>query len=317
MQLVILPNYIASAIIAWIFGIVGILANGYVIYCNGMKLKYYSQSMNKVHIFLIMNLALADGFGALYLLILCIADLVYSQYPKYHLCYSNKSCTGNNNSWLLNPGCFIAKFSSTIAIFLPALLTLLIAIDSYFCIVKQKYRRLLSFPRAKFLTAIIWIFGCSLGLILAIRSYQYHDPENFRGWTNLCYTGGLEDSVMRIIHYATYLIMPIPYFITISIYFAIVDRVRRSRSNRIFISHHSVNSEKFVGLITGIIAFTNLLSWLPAIVLGIGQIRKVKSLKTPAGYALTGLFYLLFFVNSATNPLIYTVLTRRRCKRCL
>ncbi|RDD36749.1 G-protein coupled receptor GRL101-like protein [Trichoplax sp. H2] len=322
----ILQGIIAASLICWIFGIIGVLANFYVICSsfraflskNGKKFRF-----NKIHTFLIINLAIADFFGSLYLVVIASADRYYLYYHSniYH-CYFQSYCHNVTNIWVLTPTCSFARFLANIATFLPTFLTLYIAVDRYTTVVKPHGKYRLTLDHAKILVVGAWMIALSVTIISNIRSDQLYDPHNFRIFTNVCYFTDILDPVFQIVATIGFALGILFYIATMILYIAIIVCIHRARYriSDLVVQNRSSRSraQMRLSIITGVLAVTNFLSWFPSLVVFIGNAMRLEFLLSYIGYHLSIIAYLLLFVNSCMNPVCYTILISNHSKRlCL
>ena len=320
----LLQGNIGAIIILWLFGIIGIPANIYVIYIslqdNNSKHKSAGR-MNKVHNFLITNLAIADILGCIYLVIIAIADSYYaSNYAELYSCYFRNACYNCTNIWVKSPTCSLARLLANVSTILPAPITFMISIDRYNKIVKPytgSPLRLTIFW-VKVLVFLSWLVSVSVAIISNIRSERIYDPHNFRSFTNTCYFTDFYDKAFQVFASIGLAMIISFYVITLGLYLLIIIHVRRAR--RKIISSNSVfenlrkRAETQLSVITGILAITNLLSWLPGLIVYVSNVSYFKFIMSRAGYHFSIIGFLALFINACINPISYTLLISKGFK---
>lgn len=321
----LLQGNIGAIIILWLFGIVGIPANIYVIYSSiheNISKHRNSIRINKVHTFLITNLAIADLLGCIYLVIIAIADHHYaSNYAELYSCDFRNSCYNRTNIWVKSQTCSLARFIGNMATIMPAPITFMISIDRYNKIIKRSddnpWR--LTLYRVKVLILFSWLVSVSIAIISNIRSKELYDPHNFRSFTNTCYFNDFYDAAFQIFVIAGFGMVICLYAITLVFYILIIIYIHRARrkvtsSSRTFAILK--RAETHLGVVTGILAITNLLSWLPALIFFVNNISSSQLISSRAGYHISIVGFLILFANSSTNPISYTLLLSKRFKSC-
>lgn len=308
---------IAAINISWIFGLIGVFGNVYVIYISIWR--YLSKEnakvkLGRVHNFLITNLAIADLFGSVYLLIIASADRYYAEhYTDIYSCFSNNSCENLTNIWVQTSTCSFSRFLANIATILPALITLIIAFDRYTVIVLPHNARYhLDMNSVKYEVILSWLFALSITIVSNVQSSRLYQPNNFRLFTNMCYFSRLDDGVFRVYAFVAFSTTIIVYLITMGLYTAIILHIRRCRHqvNTLFVTTRIYNRrlETRLCIITGILAITNLISWLPAVSVYIATVLRSPFILSTAGYHFSIITYLLLFANGCINPISYTIL---------
>ena len=313
----------AATILAWIFGLFGIAANICVIFIAGKRYTAHHKTNRGRHIytFLIANLAIADFCGSLYCVIIAIADYYYGKnHHDLFSCDLNNTCNNLTNIWLSNPGCSIARFLAMIAIYVSALITLIIAVDRYRAVVYPYNQKRLSTKQIHLVTLVSWLVGITAATITLVKSFDSLNLNRFDDFTNMCYYSDPETVFFQVFTIITFVVIIGSYISTSILYSMIVIFLRHNRIKLKSIDHNCLRSrlhaEKHVTIITSIITFSNLISWLPGLAVAIGNIADNPFLQTTIGQAISIVGFMLLFVNSLFNPIIYITLTSKYCKLC-
>ncbi|RDD41382.1 G-protein coupled receptor GRL101-like protein [Trichoplax sp. H2] len=320
--LTVLQGEIFSTIFCWMVGIIGCSANAYVIYATSKRLfSKLGNDMGRIHALLIGNLAIADICGGFYLIIIAIGDLHSRNQNSYHfeniLCSNNSTCSPKiHNRWIFSVSCSVARFLGLFTLHLPAFLTLLMAIDRYFCIVKPYSTYQITLTKATIIVALLYVYALSIVILVMIRSENKLDPYETDSFFNLCLYTNFSDRLFIAVTYVGFGIYILSYCSSMIFYALIAASIRRSR--RRFTTNakpslfRRINLEKRISLMTGILALANLLSWLPALVYTILELSNAPFTDTSIGDRLDIVVYLFLFINSAVNPIIYIIMTSQQ-----
>ena len=142
---------------------------------------YTAKSLAVIPNFLIRNLAISDFLMSLYLLIIAVNDLIYSD-GRYGI---------KSEQWLTSPFCILACVLVIISNLTSVLFMVVISIDRYNCIVHPFSTKNLQLRQFKFLTGTIWVTSiifCFIPIALGIgrsgseRIYRYSSiclPNNY------------------------------------------------------------------------------------------------------------------------------------------
>lgn len=301
-----------------------------------------NEAKNKrISVFFINNLAVADLLGSLYLL--CIASADY----HYHLHHSNgrhlhhSNHISNNQSawvksgttqailsagsiavafsnqtisakWLEDPVCSIARLLITIDSFMSVLITLCIATDRYITIIHHRSRYRITRRRAIIIMAICWLLGITCSVYIVIRSFHTVDEDVSSGiFRNLCMYGNLNDIPLRIFLFLSIGLWSVSYLLVLILYTKIIYHVRRVT----LVKTRRITAERYLLVIAVMIAITNLACWLPAILITIFKLLQLSIIYSRLFIQLLPIGIFLLAINSAINPLIYSILSNKMCKR--
>ncbi|RDD36751.1 G-protein coupled receptor GRL101-like protein [Trichoplax sp. H2] len=313
----------AATILAWTFGLFGIVANIYVIFLTVRRYMLYHKTGKSgiIYTFLIANLAVADLCGSFYCVIIAGADYFYGRYHSdLYICELNKTCNNLTNIWLLNSMCSVARFVSIIAIYVPTFITLIIAIDRYRAIVYPYNSKRLTMAQIRRTTSISWLIVIIFAIIAIVKSWELQKLNEFDDFTNMCQYGNTTNQFFQIIAILTFVIIISCYLSTTVLYAKIITYMRQNRKNLAAIDKScfksKVNAEKHVTIVTSIIILTNMISWLPGLIIMIASYVDSPFTHTPIDQYLSLVGFLCLFINSALNPILYLIFTSTFCKRC-
>ncbi|XP_052821512.1 relaxin receptor 2 [Octopus bimaculoides] len=271
----------------WVIGVVGVLGN-----CLVLLGRFCINEDNKVHSFYIQNLALADMLMGVYLLTVGSKDMFYRE--KY---LSNDQQW--RYSWLCNSCGVISTISTEMSVFTVVLITL----DRYINVVYPFSLHKCGRKTAYFLILSMWLANFLLA-VLPVLGIPYFGEHFYRN-NAVCLPLHIHEPYIKGWEYSAFLFLGINVlaFIFISYaYFVMFCNIRKSamslRTNRE--NHDHLIMKRF-----SMIVLTDFMCWVPIIT--------VKTVAL-AGYHIDDNLYawLAIFIlpiNSALNPLIYTMMT--------
>lgn len=307
--------------ISWTFGIIGVIANAYIIfnYIRDCREKHRRKT-SKIHSFLIANLATADLCGATYLIILSSADLYYTtNHYKRFSCAINSSCANVTNIWLTNPACYFTRFISNLSVFMPAMFTLVIAVDRFVSIATPHSVHRFTLPNIKIIVCICWLLGITIAGLVTIQAIVTLDPTDFDDFTNLCAFSNVSGLFFRIYASTSIIVIVMSYSFSLILYIWIFHHLRKMKRRLTCISHIIIGTragiEKKVGIITAFLALTNTIIWIPCMILFLMDILNNSLVETTLGQQVTIVSFLLIFANASANPISYNFLTNQNLQR--
>ncbi|RDD41383.1 G-protein coupled receptor GRL101-like protein [Trichoplax sp. H2] len=323
--LTVLQDNTYAIIFCWIFGVIALLANPYVIFvCTKIFKRKRKKKSGTVHTFLIGNLAINDFLGGLYLLILAIADLnsrIQLDINLYNLsCIApSANCTNRlRNKWILNVGCSIARGLACFSLQLSGLLMLLLAIDRFIAIVRPYGSCYMTIRKANIIVFLFWLYSILIAIVIIARSEMYRYPYSFDSFINLCYYSDFFDTIIIIVTSISLTTIILTYLLSVIFYTLIVVSIKRSRR---FCSPDSGNTvtnrikaEKRIGLMTGLLAITNFISWFPCSIFTIFKLTEAQFVENQFGDKIGIICFLLLFINSSVNPIMFIVFTSKKFK---
>ncbi|KAF7494318.1 Putative G-protein coupled receptor [Sarcoptes scabiei] len=292
----------------WCLGSIALIGNLFVIM---WRLKY--QTINRVHSFLIINLALGDLLMGIYLLIIASVDSYYRGLYFIADAYWRQSS-------LCHFAGFLSTLSSEISVFFLIFITLdrLITITFPFRI----YR--IHSQQAKWIIVILWTLAILLSG-LPLIPIEYFD--NFYGRSGVCLAlhitherpNGWEYSVfiflvLNLISFTficgSYVWM---FFVAKKTQRAASGRcVQSSSSSTIIVATTETRVQKRMAKRMMFIVMTDFFCWMPIISLGIVSLFDVRI--PPQIFAWIAVFVLP--LNAAINPTLYTLSGLTFSKSC-
>ncbi|VVC37554.1 GPCR, rhodopsin-like, 7TM,Leucine-rich repeat,Leucine-rich repeat domain, L domain-like,G protein- [Cinara cedri] len=260
----------------WIVGIGALLPNFVVMLVAFRKKLHFS-----VPRFLMGNLAFADFFTAVYLLLLAYEDVISKDN------YFNYAST-----WQYGIGCkiggFLAVFSSQLSIFTLCMLT----VERWFSIRRALYTTKLSFTSTVRIMAIGWIYSIVMAALPLMGISSYSTTSICLPMDTSRLSGVLYILVLLSFGTGAFLLMLTCY---VQMYMSVSYETR-----------HAVPGEASLARKILLLVGTNFMCITPVIFFGFTAL---------AGYPLIGiseskiLLVFIYPINSCANPFLYTILT--------
>ncbi|XP_069171156.1 G-protein coupled receptor GRL101 [Procambarus clarkii] len=270
----------------WVLGSLALSGNLLVIV---WRFLYHTD--NRVHSFLITNLALGDLCMGLYLLIIAAVDV---HYRGVYFIY--------DAVWRTSPLCRLAGFFSTFSSELSVFTLTVITLERLVVIIFPFRVPRLSMRWTKVIMGVVW--AC-VGLLAALPLTDIHYFRNFYGRSGVCLAlhithekpSGWEYSVF------VFLVLNLVSFSVIAGSYWGMYQAARTSSAAVR-SDQQVRESSMATKMT-LIVVTDAACWLPIILLGLVSLAGVPI--PPQVFAWVAVFVLP--LNAAINPLLYTLST--------
>ena len=280
----------------WILGILASLGNFFVIIW-----RLIDKEENRVHSFLLTNLAVADLLMGVYMLTIAIMDLKWQgEYFKHDI------------EWRSGMGCQIAGVLSMLSSEVSVLILTIITLDRLISIVFPfKFKRL-TYKAAIFACIGVWIFGVVISVIpiTGIR-YFFDESGNFGFYSRsaVCLPLQLSEGTSVAWEYSIAFFVGLNFisftFILVA-YIAMFWTVKRvSRAVR----STSLNKESAMAKRLVFIVMTDFCCWMPIIIINI--LSLTGNFKDPNKIAYVWIAVFILPLNSSLNPILYTFSTER------
>ncbi|XP_045121392.1 G-protein coupled receptor GRL101-like [Portunus trituberculatus] len=270
----------------WVLASLALSGNSLVIV---WRLLY--ETDNKVHSFLITNLALGDLCMGLYLLIIAAVDVTYR---GVYFIY--------DAVWRTSPLCQLAGFLSTFSSELSVFTLTVITVERLVVIVFPFQVPRLTMAGTRTIMAVVW--AC-VTLLAALPLLDIPYFRNFYGRSGVCLAlhithekpNGWQYSVFVFLalNLASFSVIAVSYW---RMYLA--ARTSRAAVRNDFQRRESIMARKMT-----LIVVTDAACWLPIILLGVVSLAGVTI--PPQVFAWVAVFVLP--LNAAINPLLYTLST--------
>ncbi|XP_033121188.1 uncharacterized protein LOC117120284 [Anneissia japonica] len=274
----------------WILGLSALIGN-FCVFLWRLRIK----EKNKVQGYLIQNLAVADFFMGVYLLIIASADIHYRD--NYVI---------NASAWRGSKLCSFAGFLSVLSSEMSVYILTVITVDRFISIVFPFSRFKMRSRGAIRVLAIGWILVFLVSIIPAINS-EYFDQ--YYGINAVCLALPITHQELPAPAYSIFFFLGVNMvsFIIIAVcYTTMYIRVKQSAAKLKdnVIKNDSKKKELKMATKMAVIVLTDMCCWLPIIIMGI--LARSGAIEIPGDvYAWTAVF--LLPLNSAINPHLYTV----------
>ena len=285
----------------WILGILAFLGNLLVIIW-----RLIDKEENRVHSFLLTNLAIADLFMGVYLLIIAIMDVKWQgQYFKHDI------------KWRSGLGCQITGALSMLSSEVSVLILTMITLDRLICIVFPFRFQRLTYRAAVFSCIGVWIFGAVIAVIpITGINYFYDESGKFGFYSRSAVCLPLQLSAGRpagweysvaffvVLNSISFIFILVAY---ISMFWTVKRVSRAVRST-------NLNKESAMAKRLVFIVMTDFCCWMPIIIINI--LSLARNFYDPNKIAYVWIAVFVLPLNSSLNPILYTFSTER-AKRSL
>ncbi|XP_033637279.1 uncharacterized protein LOC117298251 [Asterias rubens] len=310
----LMPNT-ALRIFMWILGISALVGNLGVILWRFREKN--SKSSKIVHSFLVFNLAVSDLLMGVYMLIIASFDIYYGD--EYFL---------HASEWRSSIGCKIASAISILSSEASVFIVTVITVDRFLCIVLPFSQFHLRRKSSRITLFIVWCVALTVSLVPTLLA---DEESNFYGLSDVCIglplrtrpttfsqvtknvgspiSNGTFSIPVALTYEPSWVFSIILFlgvnllcFLTILICYVVIFihvQISVKQVNRHMHRFEEIKMAAKMGLIVG----TDLLCWLPIIVMGIAaQFNVIIPVEM---YAWSVVFILP--INSSLNPYLYTV----------
>ena len=280
-----------AQVCVWILGLSSLIGNLFAI-----LLRVIVKGDNKVHSFLLTNLAISDLLMGVYLLIIAIKDVQWQgEYFKH------------DNNWRSGTTCTVTGVLSMVSSEVSVLMLTLITTDRLICIVFPFRVRRMNRKMAHIVVGVIWIFGIMISVIPTLGLGYFYDSKRnvrFYGKSAVCLPlqlsterqAGWEYAVGIFIalNFASFMYILVAYIL---MFFTVKSVSRKARST-------NMNRESQMARRMVFIILTDFLCWIP--VIAIGLLSLLGKFHDPEKQAYVWIAVFVLPVNSSINPILYT-----------
>ncbi|NXW28629.1 RXFP1 protein, partial [Phaetusa simplex] len=288
-----LENLLASIIqrvFVWVVSAITCFGNIFVI-C----MRPYIRSENKLHAISIMSLCCADCLMGIYLFVIGAFDLKYrGEYNKHA------------QLWMDSIHCQLVGSLAILSTEVSVLLLTYLTLEKYICIVypfrclKPRKRRTIS------ILVLIWIIGFAVAFI-PLSNKEFF--RNYYGTNGVCFplhSEQSESSGSQIYSVVIFLGVNLAAFIIIvfsygSMFYSVHQTAITATEIRNHIKKEMILAKRFF-----FIVFTDALCWIPIFILKLLSLLQVEIPGTITSWVVI----FILPINSALNPLLYTLTTR-------
>ena len=273
----------------WIIGIIAFIGNILVFlhYFQQRKQKHPPISVTTV---LLTNLALADFFMSIYLIIIGIADQIYRGNYSIHVA-----------PWLTSIPCYSSSFLVSLSSLMSVYMMIIISIDRFICIAFPFSTRRLKVDSARNVLLVGWLFCGFFAALPVLFSIGANGENRLYKYSSICMPSNVDNAYYRAWILCYTLLTMASWIVTCVLYLAMFISMRQSSKSVRKIG--SVNRDKKIALRLFLIIITDLTSWMPYYIL------IIQVLFTGAIDIVALQFVIIFAlpINSAINPYLYTI----------
>ncbi|XP_035207603.1 relaxin receptor 1-like [Stegodyphus dumicola] len=248
---------------------------------------------NEVHSFYIKNLSLADLLMSVYLFIIAAYDLVFrGQYIHHETMW--------RHSWQCNLCGFLSTLSSESSILILAVITT----DRYMSIIHPLSVKKRTLQSASAAMATAWGVAV-LFSVLPLLNIEYFGDE-FYGNNGVCLPLHIHDPFGQSWEYSTFIFCGLNFAAFLFIMFAYISMFFTISHSKIGLRCTQQQQDRNIAKRFAFIVATDFLCWVPIVfikVIAMGGVPIQEDL-----YAWVAVF--LLPVNSAINPILYTLTTK-------
>lgn len=284
----------AVQVCVWILGLSALVGNLFVI-----LMRVIVKEDNKVHSFLLTNLAISDLLMGVYLLIIAVKDVQWQgEYFKHDI------------KWRSGIMCVFTGVLSMVSSEVSVLMLTLITTDRLVCIVFPFRVRRMNRAFAYIIVVGIWIFGTLISVIPTFGLDYFFDNERnigFYGKSAVCLPLHLSSEwqagwqyavgIFIVLNFASFVYILTAYIVMFFTVKGVSKQVRSTNMNR-----ESKMAKRMVFII-----LTDFLCWMPVIIIGI--LSLLGQFHDPEKQAYVWIAVFVLPVNSSINPILYTFST--------
>ncbi|KAM7140162.1 relaxin receptor 1 isoform 2-T2 [Molossus nigricans] len=288
-----LENLLANIIqrvFVWVVSTVTCLGNIFVI-C----MRPYIRSENKLHAMSIISLCCADCLMGIYLFVIGAFDLKFrGEYNKHA------------QLWIESFHCQLAGSLAILSTEVSVLLLTFLTLEKYICIVYPF--RFLRPRKCRTITMLIliWIFGIIVAFV-PLSNKEFF--KNYYGNNGVCFplhSEDIESTGAQIYSVTIFLgVNLVAFIIIVFSYGSMFYSVHQSAVTATEIQNH-IKKEMILAKRFFFIVFTDALCWIPIFVLKFLSLLQVEIPGTITSWVVI----FILPINSALNPILYTLTTR-------
>ena len=291
----------ALRIFMWLLGISALFGNGFVIFWRLRPGHKKVQRSNRVQSILVLNLAIADGFMGIYMLIIAAADINYRNVYVYYA-----------EEWQRSYTCKIAGFMSVLSSEASVIFMTVISVDRFLSIVLPFNRLNLTPKSSKIAAMCVWTLVFALSILpVLVRSYF---GDEFYGRSSVCLALPLTTEKPAGWHYSVILFLGInlvSFLIIFICYAGIYVVVKTSAKTIQRTGKHQKEQIEFAVRMAFLVG-TDFICWMPIVLMGF--LSLFGAVEVP-GVVYVWIAVFVLPINSSLNPYLFTILTRELSKR--
>lgn len=320
-------NYVALGT-SWAFGVGGFLGNISII---GAISRYYRKSngailpksdfrglsklrllfSNETFTVLMLNLAISDLMGAIYLLIIASSEVYHRTIS--HSTNMNESTYYNASfvfvAWHRSPMCYFARCCNILASVQSIYITSIIATDRYLHVVYpySRSKRLTPLTTVILVLAGWFLSGCIAAMFTIYARITVDGDLNRRfHFFNLCVYDNIDVGFVRMHVFAVAIMAFLLYLYMLIMYILIICKLREYRRTRRAYRNYPNSIQRKLIRLAVFISLTNFLVWFPAIAVGVAAFTSYSGiLRDRLVFDVTSPLMFIFQANTTINPIIF------------
>ncbi|XP_044177278.1 G-protein coupled receptor GRL101-like isoform X2 [Acropora millepora] len=278
----------------WILGLTALLGNLLVI-----LMRVVVKEDNKVHSFLLTNLAMSDLLMGIYLLIIAMKDL---QWQGVYFAHDYK--------WRSGVPCAVTGVLSMLSSEVSVLMLTVITTDRLICIVFPFKVRRMNRSVALAVVGGVWVFGVMLSVIPILGLEYFYDKKHsvgFYGKSAVCLPLQLSSERMAGWEYAAGIFIGLNFvsFVYILVAYIVMFITVKNSSKKV--RSTNLKRESQMARRMFFIILTDFLCWMPVILIGL--LSLLGKFHDPERQAYIWIAVFVLPVNSSINPFLYTFST--------
>ncbi|KAI1883670.1 hypothetical protein AGOR_G00233950 [Albula goreensis] len=281
---------IVLRVFVWVVSATTCVGNIFVI---GMR--SYIRSENKLHAMCIISLCCADGLMGVYLFVIGAFDLKFRGEYNHHA-----------QAWMDSAECQVVGSLAMLSTEVSVLLLTYLTLEKYVCIVYPFHY--ISPRRGRTVSVLIsiWILGFAIAFIPLVGKDLF---RNFYGTNGVCFPLHSEQPETRGAQVYSIIIFLglnlIAFLIIVISYGSMFYNIQRTGTRATEYSNH-IKKEVTIAKRFFSIVITDSLCWIPIFILKILSLTQVEIPGTISSWVVI----FILPINSALNPILYTLTTR-------
>ena len=278
----------------WILGLSALLGNLFVI-----LMRVVVEENNKVHSFLLTNLAMSDLLMGIYLLIIASKDVQWQ--GEYFL---------HDFKWRSGPSCAVTGVLSMVSSEVSVLMLTVITTDRLICVVFPFKVRRMSRSVACAVVGGVWVLGAMLSVFPILGLEYFYDEKRsvgFYGKSAVCLPLQLSEERMAGWEYAVGIFIGLNFVSFVYILVAYIVMFMTVKNTAKKVRSTNMKRESQMARRMFFIILTDFLCWMPVILIGV--LSLLGKFHDPEKQAYIWIAVFVLPINSSINPFLYTFST--------
>ncbi|KAA8588635.1 hypothetical protein FQN60_009980 [Etheostoma spectabile] len=258
-------------------------------------MRSYIRSENKLHAMCIISLCCADGLMGIYLFMIGAYDLKFRGEYNRHA-----------QAWMDSSQCQVIGSLAMLSTEVSVLLLTYLTLEKYICIVYPFQYLTPGWRRTVTILLGIWVFGFIVALLPLVFKGLF---RNFYGTNGVCFPLHSEQPETPWAHVYSIVIFLglnlVAFLIIVLAYASMFYNIQRTGTQTTKYSNH-IKKEVTIAKRFFSIVITDSLCWIPIFILKILSLLQVEIPGTISSWVVI----FILPINSALNPILYTLTTR-------